>query len=55
MDMPLEAEGLLIEEEAALAPLQFQGNAKIIKPYLKNYHEHHYSPALEFKYARIER
>jgi hypothetical protein len=38
MDMLLEAERLLIEEEAALAPMHFQGDAKLTKPYLKNYH-----------------
>jgi oligopeptide transport system substrate-binding protein len=54
MDMLLEAERLLIDEEAALAPLHFQGEAKLVKPHLKNWEEHPYGPSLEFKYARIE-
>jgi oligopeptide transport system substrate-binding protein len=55
MDMLLEAERLLIEEEAALAPLHFVGEAKLVKSHLKNWEEHPYGPSLEFKYARIER
>jgi oligopeptide transport system substrate-binding protein len=54
MDMLLEAERLLVEKEAVLAPLYFLGDAKLIKPRLKSYDEHPYGPFMEFKYARIE-
>lgn len=50
----IEAERLLIEGEAALAPLYFFGTAGLEKPRIENAVTHPYGPQPEFKYLRIE-
>lgn len=42
MDMMIEAEKLLLEKDAALAPLYFKATARLVKPYVKNAISHPY-------------
>jgi oligopeptide transport system substrate-binding protein len=54
MDLLLEAEKLLVEEDAALSALYFQGAAYLKKPYLKNYVNHPYGGGAEIKLWKVE-
>jgi oligopeptide transport system substrate-binding protein len=49
MDNLIEAERLLVEEDAALAPVWFQGVAILLRPSIKNFEEHP-TGTYEFKY-----
>jgi oligopeptide transport system substrate-binding protein len=55
LNMLVEAERILVEEQAAVAPTAYRGRALLVKPYLKNYKEHPYGPSLELKYTSVER
>jgi oligopeptide transport system substrate-binding protein len=54
LNMLVEAERILVEDQAAIAPSVYRGRALLIKPYVKNYKEHPYGPGLELKYMSIE-
>jgi oligopeptide transport system substrate-binding protein len=53
MENMVEAERLLIEEEAAVAPVYHEGTALLVRPSIKNWVQHP-TGAIEFKYARVE-
>jgi len=55
MDLMLEAEKLLIEEDAATAPMFYQGTTRLIKPFIKNFVYHNSGGSLDLKLYRIER
>lgn len=55
MDLMVEAERLVVEESAALAPIYYFASASLTKPYVKNYVTHPYGPASDYKYASIQR
>ena len=54
MEMLMEAERLVVEESAALAPIYYYASASLAKPYVKNYVVHPYGPASDYKYTSIE-
>lgn len=54
MEMLVEAERLVVEESAALAPIYYYASASLTKPYVKNYVVHSYGPASDYKYTSIE-
>ena len=54
LNMLGEAERILVEEQAAIAPSVYRGRALLVKPHLKNYQEHPYGPSLELKSMSIE-
>jgi oligopeptide transport system substrate-binding protein len=55
MDMMLEAERILIEEDAGTAPLFFEGVTRLIEPFIKNFVYHNYGGALDIKLWRVQR
>jgi oligopeptide transport system substrate-binding protein len=52
MNKLIEAERLLVEEDAGIAPVWFQGVAVLIRPSIKNFEEHP-TGTYEFKYVRV--
>lgn len=55
MDMLLEAETILVEEDAGTAPMYFEGEARLQKPYLKNYVSHPYGAGRDIKLWKVEK
>jgi oligopeptide transport system substrate-binding protein len=55
MDMLLEAERILVEEDAATAPIYFEGEAYLRRPYIKNFFHHKYGGTFDPKWWKIER
>ncbi len=55
MDLMLEAERLLIEEDAGTVPMFFQGTTRLIEPFIKNFVYHNYGGSLDIKLWRIQR
>jgi len=55
LNLLVEAERILVEEQAAIAPTAYRGRALLVKPYLVNYKEHPYGPTLELKSMSIEK
>ena len=55
MDLMIEAEKLLVEEDAALSALYFEGSASLKKPYIKNYVNQPYGGGREFKLWKVEK
>jgi oligopeptide transport system substrate-binding protein len=54
MDLLIEAEKVLVEEDAGVAPIYFQGAAFLVKPYLKNYVYHPYGGGRDVSLWRVE-
>jgi len=54
MDMMIEAERVLVEEDAATAPMYFEGEAHLIRPAIKNFVDHRYGAGLDAKWWRLE-
>jgi oligopeptide transport system substrate-binding protein len=54
MNMLLEAERILIEEDAGVAPMFFSGVTRLIEPSIKNFVYHNYGGALDLKVYRVE-
>lgn len=54
MNLLMQAETLLVEEDAALAPVYFAASARLLKPYVENAVTHPYGPDADYKYWRIE-
>jgi oligopeptide transport system substrate-binding protein len=50
-----EAERILLEEDAAIAPLYQRGSAKLTQPYVKNVFENSFGPDYSYKWAKIEK
>ncbi|WLD94532.1 peptide ABC transporter substrate-binding protein [Alkalihalobacillus sp. AL-G] len=55
MNQLLEAEKILLKEDAVLAPLYYQGAAYLQKTYVKNLVFHPYGASWDYKYAKIEK
>jgi oligopeptide transport system substrate-binding protein len=53
MDKLIEAERLLVEEQAIIAPIYHEGVAILLRPSIKNYVQHPTGP-IDFKYASVE-
>ncbi|KUO73905.1 MAG: ABC transporter substrate-binding protein [Clostridia bacterium BRH_c25] len=54
MDMLLEAERILMDEEAILAPLYYQGNAFACKEHVEGLVYHPYGVTWDFKWAAVK-
>ena len=54
LDLMLEAERLLVEEDAGCAPMYFEGQANLLRPTIKNFIEHPYGAGKDFKLWRLE-
>jgi oligopeptide transport system substrate-binding protein len=54
MDMMLEAEKVLVVEDAATAPMYFEGEAHLIRPAIKNYVDHQYGAGLDVYWWKLE-
>ncbi|MFD1735485.1 peptide ABC transporter substrate-binding protein [Bacillus salitolerans] len=50
-----ESERILLEEDAALAPLYQRGTSQLWRPYVKNVHIHSFGPDYSYKWASIEK
>jgi oligopeptide transport system substrate-binding protein len=55
LNLLVEAERILVEEQAAIAPTAYRGRALLVQPYLVNYKEHPYGPTLELKSMSIDK
>jgi oligopeptide transport system substrate-binding protein len=55
MDIMLEAERLLIEEDAGTAPMFFQGTTRLIEPSIKNFVYQPYGGSLTLRLYRVQR
>jgi oligopeptide transport system substrate-binding protein len=53
MENLIEAERLLVEEQAVVAPAHHEGAALLVRPSVKNWVQHP-TGTIEFKYARVE-
>ncbi|ABG03833.1 Twin-arginine translocation pathway signal [Rubrobacter xylanophilus DSM 9941] len=54
MQQMLEAERILVAEDAGTAPMYFDGEASLIRPTIKNYVEHKYGAGIDVKWWRLE-
>jgi oligopeptide transport system substrate-binding protein len=54
MDMLLEAERILVEEDAGTAPIYFEGEVHLVKPFLKGYYDHKYGATWSIKDWKLE-
>jgi oligopeptide transport system substrate-binding protein len=54
MDLMLEAERILIEEDAGTGPMFFSGVTRLIEPSIKNFVYHNYGGALDLKLYRLQ-
>jgi oligopeptide transport system substrate-binding protein len=54
MDLMLQAEKLLIEEDAATAPMFFQGTTRLINPEIRGFWYHKYGGSLDLKLYKYE-
>lgn len=54
MEQMEEAEKLLIEEDAGVGPIFYQGTTRLIDPKIKNFVYHNYGGSLDLKLYRIE-
>jgi oligopeptide transport system substrate-binding protein len=54
MDLMLQAEKLLIEEDAATAPMFFQGTTRLINPEITGFLYHKYGGSLDLKLYKYE-
>jgi len=55
MDLMLEAERILIEEDAGTAPMFFQGTTRLIEPFIKNFVYQPYGGSLTLRLYRVQR
>jgi oligopeptide transport system substrate-binding protein len=54
MDMMLEAERVLVVEDAATAPMYFEGEAHLLRPAIKNFVDHQYGAGLDVYWWKLE-
>jgi oligopeptide transport system substrate-binding protein len=54
MDMMLQAERVLVQEDAATAPMYFEGEAHLIRPAIGNYVDHQYGAGLDVYWWKLE-
>ncbi|MBL5803528.1 peptide ABC transporter substrate-binding protein [Heyndrickxia sporothermodurans] len=51
----LQAEKILVQEDAAIAPIYQRGHLKLVKPYVKGFEEHLFGPDYTLKNVTIEK
>jgi oligopeptide transport system substrate-binding protein len=54
MDMLLEAERILVEDDAAVAPMRFYGVSYLVRPTIKNFVAQPYGGGRDYSFARLE-
>jgi oligopeptide transport system substrate-binding protein len=54
MDMLLEAERILVEEDAAATGVYFEGEVKLVRPIIENYVDHKYGGGIDLKWWKLE-
>lgn len=54
MEMLEEAERLLLEEDAAIAPVYYVEDAVLTKPAVEGYASHPYGPSIDYKYVSLD-
>src|SRR5690606_18668562 len=54
IEMLMEAERILLEEDAVLGPLYYEGSAYLQKSYIKNLVLHPYGARLDLKYVTFD-
>ncbi len=54
MDQMLEAEKILVQEDAGIAPIYFKGTARLTKPYVKDFISHNFGAESSWKWTYIE-
>ena len=54
MDMLMEAERILVEEDAGTAPLYFEGEVHLVRPSLKGYYDHKYGGTWSLQDWKLE-
>jgi oligopeptide transport system substrate-binding protein len=55
MDLLLEAEKVLVEDDAGVAPIYFQGTSRLIEPYIKDFVYQPYGGSLTLRLYKIQR
>jgi oligopeptide transport system substrate-binding protein len=55
MDLLMEAERVLITEDAGVAPMFFEGTTRLIEPFIKNFVYQPYGGSLTIRLYRVER
>jgi oligopeptide transport system substrate-binding protein len=55
MDQLLEAEKVLVEDDAGVAPIYFQGTSRLIEPYIKDFVYQPYGGSLTLRLYKIQR
>lgn len=55
MDMLIEAEKLMVQEDAGCTPLFYDGRALLVKPFVKGFEWHSYGGGWDFGLASIEK
>ncbi|MBA3426411.1 MAG: peptide ABC transporter substrate-binding protein [Rubrobacter sp.] len=55
LKMLREAEKLLVEEDAGVGPMYFEGEVYLIEPFIKNYVNHPYGGGIDISKWRVER
>ena len=55
MDMLMEAERVLVQEDAATAPIYFEGETHLVKPSLKGYYDHKYGGTWSIQDWKLEK
>ena len=55
MDLMMEAERLLVTEDAGVAPMFFLGTTRLIEPFIKDFVYQPYGGALTIRLYRIQR
>ena len=53
MNMLLEAETVLVEDNAAVAPIFFEGKARLKRPSITNYVDHQYGAGRDIRWWSI--
>jgi oligopeptide transport system substrate-binding protein len=53
MNMLLEAETVLVEDDAAVAPIFFEGKARLKRPSIKNYVDHQYGAGQDIRWWSV--
>jgi oligopeptide transport system substrate-binding protein len=54
MKMLLEAERILVEEDAAIGPIYFEGESYLLRPSIKNWVNHKYGGGIDLKWWKLE-
>jgi oligopeptide transport system substrate-binding protein len=54
MQLMMDAEKVLVADDAGTAPMYFEGEAHLLRPTIKNFVDHQYGAGLDAKWWRLE-